>query len=261
MTRLGRERFFRKLRGLRPAPLAVLVKQILRINRTVVNTSHGRFWLDPISELGCAIATAGVYEAGMQQILKRFLSPGEVFVDLGANEGYFTVQAANLAGPNGLVIAVEPQDRLIPIIRENVRLNDLKNVTIAHLAVSDERGVASLHLTPNINTGASGFYRQTTYRLPTQRTCVITLAELLDRYHVDHVDLMKIDIESAEYEAILGSPRVFERRLVKALALELHPTLLAKRGKSGVEIESFLRKAGYERANEFANDVWVVRSE
>ncbi len=167
----------------------------------------------------------------MQRTLVALLEPGKVFVDLGANEGYFTIQGARLTEPDGRVVAVEPQDRLIPVLQENVRLNDVKNVTIVHAAISSKRGAAELHLAPDINTGSTSFYRATRYSVPTQIAKTITLADLLDEHDVARVDLMKVDIEGAEYEAILGSPEVFEDHRVKAIALELHPAVLARRGK------------------------------
>jgi FkbM family methyltransferase len=247
-----------RLRDLRPAFLAVAAKRLLRVKRVVVQTSTGAYWLDPVSDLACAIQRNGCFEPAMQMTLAQFLAPGGCFVDLGANEGYFTVQAARLTGPGGTVLAVEPQDRLIPVIRENLRLNGIANVSIAHAAVSDRRGVTALWLAPDVNSGSSSFYRQTKYPVPTQKVETILLSALLAREGIGYVDLMKMDIEGAEHEAILGSSSLFENHRIGALALEAHEAALASRGKSFAEIEIFLDRCGYTRTTPFGNTVWVA---
>jgi FkbM family methyltransferase len=194
----------------------------------------------------------------MQRTLAVLLGPGKIFVDLGANEGYFTIQGARLTEPDGRVVAVEPQNRLISVLQENIRLNGFKNVTIVHAAISDKRGTSKLHLAPDINSGSTSFYRATRYPVPTQLAKTITLAGLLDEHNVARVDLMKVDIEGAEYEAILGSPEVFEDHRIKAIALELHDAVLARRGKLASQIESFLDKAGYRKTDQFGNSVWLA---
>ena len=75
---------------------------------------------------------------------------------------------------------------------------------------------------------------------------------------LNHVDLLKVDIEGFEYEAVLGSPRVFQQQRVKALALELHPTILADRGKSAGDTERMLEQAGYRLTETFGNTVWIA---
>jgi hypothetical protein len=89
------------VRRLRPAPLASAVARISRLSkRRVVRTPNGMFWVNPVSNLGYSLMN-GEYEARMQEVLEQYLYPGAVFVDLGANEGYFTVMASRLVGRAG----------------------------------------------------------------------------------------------------------------------------------------------------------------
>ena len=245
------------IRRVRPAPLAALLKHLLRIERRVHHTAHGTFWIDPVSNFGGAILASGEYERPMIDTLMRLLTKDGVFVDLGANEGYFSILAGIRVGPTGSVIAIEPQERLAPVIRENVRLNDLKNVKLVQSAISDKEGEATLYLLPDLNTGGSSFTKRTRYAVPTQTTHTMTLEQLFDTHGLGHVDLLKVDIEGAEYEALMGSPAVFANRRVKALALELHPAILAQRGKDSADIESFLAGHGYCRSPQFSTDVWL----
>jgi FkbM family methyltransferase len=242
----------------RPAPLAQFLKRALRVRRQTVETKSGRFWLDPATLIGREIIETGVFEPQMIANLERWLAPGSVFVDLGANEGYFTVLGAKLVGPSGRVIAIEPQERLAGVIEENLRLNGFQNVAVERAAVSNKSGKATLHLAPDTNTGSSGFINVARYSLPTQVVGLKTLAQVLDDHGLGRVDLLKVDIEGAEWEAILGSPEVFGSRRVKVLALELHPIQLAKSGRSGGDIEEFLTSAGYRHSRNSGTDVWIA---
>src|SRR4051794_27016084 len=100
----------------RPASLADLIKRAAGINRLLLETDHGRFFVDPCSNLGWQLCEHGTYEEGMRLTIEKYLPPGGVFLDLGANEGYFTVIAARRCGPSGHVVAIEPQLRLLPIL-------------------------------------------------------------------------------------------------------------------------------------------------
>jgi len=249
------------LMRIRPAPLAALLKRVLGVRRIVIALPQGRYVLDPVSTLGIALTSGGGYEPEMQATLEKFLMPGKSFVDLGAMEGYFTVQGARLCSPGGRVLAIEPQQRLLPVIEENLRLNGSSNVTVLNAAVSRDCGKARIHLATSMNWGGSGLHRHTKYALPTQEVEMLTLEQALDRAVLAAVDLLKMDIEGFEHEAVLGSPKVFHERRIKALALEVHPTILADRGLDAGELTACLSSAGYRHTQPFGNSVWVAPGE
>lgn len=251
---------FKALMRIRPAILADQIKRIIGVHRLVVETDQGRFFVDPCSNLGWQLCEQGAYESGMRLTIEEYLPRGGVFVDLGANEGYFSVVAAQRCGNEGRVVAIEPQLRLLPILQENLRLNHLHTVRVLNVAVTDHSGEVTLHLTPTMNSGASGLYRSAKYPLSTQTAAARTLAQILDDEELPRVDLMKVDIEGFEYEALLGSRSVFADRRIRVLALELHPTILASRGKDAREIVAMLEAAGYALTQQHGNDVWIARS-
>ena len=246
------------LMQVRPNVFAASIKARLGVKRLPLSTRHGTFWIDPVSLLGVALSRQGVHEEGMVRTLHQFLSEGSSFVDLGANEGYFTIIGARLCGVAGRVLAIEPQQRLLPVIEETLRLNQSLGVALRHVAVGAEAGMAVMHLTASTNTGASGFERRSRLSLPTQEVTMLTLEQVLDQEGIAQVDLIKVDIEGFEYEALLGSPQVFERHRIKAIALELHPTLLAGRGKRAEDITEMLERCGYTLTATFGNAVWLA---
>lgn len=242
----------------RPAALASFLKRAFRVRRRVVETAEGRFLIDPVSHFGAALTRDGVHEPGTVDAIRQFLTPGGTFVDVGANEGYFTVIAGRLAGPTGRVVAVEPQPRLRGVIEHNLSLNGLKNVTVCETAIADSDRRRTMFVTPDVNTGASGMARATSYRLPAVSVAAVTLAELLDRTGLATADLVKMDIEGFENEAILGSPDAFRRHRVRAIAVELHPPILRQCGQDPEAVPRFLTECGYRRDDRFGNPVFVV---
>jgi FkbM family methyltransferase len=237
------------LRRLRPAWLAAFLKKLCNIQRIVIQTGSGDFRIDPISHFGHSIIGNGSYELAMMNVLKRFLHPGCTFVDVGANEGFFTILAGKLVGSAGRVIAVEPQSRLGPRVEDNIALNQLRNVQLVQVAVSDSEGVVQLYLSPDVNSGSSGLDRVTRYGVDSETIRSTTLAQILKEASVTQVQLMKMDIEGAEYEAILGSQELFRSGIVKALALELHPDIIRRRGHDPDRINSTLHECGYRPAS------------
>lgn len=188
--------------------------------------------------------------------LQDYLKPGCVFVDIGANEGFFSIIGAKLVGLTGTVIAVEPQSRLKSVLLSNCDYNDVHTIRHLAIAISDYTGFAEMHISPDTNPGSTAMWRSTRYRLPTERVETLTLAELLDRENIGYAELVKMDIEGAEYEAILGSRDLFRNGRVRALALELHPSAIRSRGLDPDAIHSFLINAGYELDKRFSNLVY-----
>lgn len=242
---------YRILARVRPSFIASFLKTFLSIGRLVVPTRNGKFFVDPISNFGNTIITGADYEPAMIAALESILKDGDVFLDVGANEGYFSILASKLVGPKGRVISVEPQSRLQNILRRNISENSAHNVHVIQKAISDTGGQTTLSLTPDMNTGSSGLFRSTKYMIPTEVVPQSTLSELIDLLGTERIRLAKMDIEGSEYEAILGSPGLFKRDVIENIALEMHPTILKRRGKSPATILVFLENCGYERNTAF----------
>ena len=241
----------RLLFSLRPAWLAALLKKVFRIKRQVIETEVGRFYADPVSHFFVHVMSPQGYEEGLTQLVRAVLEPGDTFFDVGANESYFSILASSLVGHDGLVVAVEPQQRLNAVIQRNICENSAHNILSLRYAISDSDGKAEFFLAPDINTGYSGLFRTAKYNLPTEIVPTITLQRLVQMLSLKKVKLMKLDVESYEYEVILGSKPVFESDLIENIVLELHPSVLEQRGKRVEDIEEFLLSAGYTKDSEF----------
>jgi FkbM family methyltransferase len=165
---------------------------------------------------------------------------------VGANEGYFSIVASGLVGETGRVITVEPQSRLQPVLERNKSLNHGGNIDLIRVAISNAEENVDIYLAPDTITGSTSLYKTRKYPVPKETVKMTTLQKFLDSNSIASVDLMKMDIEGYEYEAILGSREVFQSKRIKNLALELHTWLLKDRGLNPDEITNFLKDAGYK---------------
>jgi hypothetical protein len=82
----------------------------------------------------------------------------------------------------------------------------------------------------------------------------MSLASLFARCGISNANVMKVDIEGAEYEAVFGSREIFAEHRVKVLALDLH---LAQLGDARtMELIGFIEGCGYRRDMRYENTVW-----
>lgn len=234
----------------RPTELAALMTKALGIKRRPFEARHGTFYIDPVSNFGFRLFKDGVYEPETIEILESVLEPGDTFVDLGANEGYFSVLASRLVG-DGRVFAIEPQQRCWPVIVQNMVENDCANVTLVPYGVSKEAGSFEMVLTPPTNTGASSFVASKRASLwPRQTVHVLPLDEIFERFGMGEVALIKIDIEGYELEALESAREVLGSGRIKRLLVEIHPKQLAALGRDPAEVQRLLEGYGYRRDGE-----------
>jgi FkbM family methyltransferase len=237
----------KKLIRIRPTILLEILKSFLNIKRLTINCPDGLFWIDPISHLGIKLSKDGLYEKDTGNLLKRILKEGDTFVDVGANEGYFTVMGAKLVGATGKVIAIEPQERLIDIITENLRLNNVQNSTVLNLACSTSNiSTATIYLFPTIDTGPSSLVRK--YRFSGKKQQVICKSlDYIFTYDIPlgKIDLIKIDVEGYEQEVLEGAKYFLENHRIKYILVDYHLSILDNRGIDPSNINGYLESYGY----------------
>lgn len=237
--------FYRLLYQTRPAYLASFFKRLCGIHRQSLQVDGMAFWVDPVSNFGQSLLVNGGYEPELTGMVRSVLHEGGTFVDVGANEGWFTVVAGRAVGPKGRVLALEPQSRLQEVIRRNCESNQIHNVTLFRTAVGSQTGTCPIYLTPDVNTGASGMQASTKYKLPTEETPISPLSVLFERAGIDHVDCLKMDIEGFEWDVIHGAEEIFSNHRVRHICMEVHPTILRTRGFDVQNLISKMRKWGY----------------
>src|SRR5262249_35927794 len=140
-------------------------------------------------------------------LLQTVLREGDIFIDIGANMGIFTLLGAQCVGKTGKVISVEPSTRDYSLLHKNIEDNELSNVIAVKLALSDYVGTAELKIAEDKHRGHNtlGGFIYDTVLLGTETVEVETLPGLLAKLHVHKVDLIKLDTEGAEYNILNAS--------------------------------------------------------
>jgi len=231
------------LMRLRPTQLGAMLKVILGLRRRVLEGPDGAlFFADPASLFGLELLKTASYEPDMTRLIDSTLRPGDTFIDLGANEGYFSILAAKRIG-DGRVIAIEPQSRLQGVLAENQRLNGLHNITVCQGAIADREGRACLALRPSTHSGASSMfpYWRIGWREETVRT--LSLDRLFQEQGIEGADLMKVDCEGAEKLVFAGRVEILRKHGIRVIILEYHPQIIGARACES--INQSLRTLGY----------------
>ena len=169
------------------------------------------------------------------------IEPGWTVIDIGANIGFYTVQFSKKVGKNGKVLAVEPSFNNVYLLKKNIRANRLKNVSIIEKAVSSKTGIGKLYL----STGHSGDHR--IYNTINKRKYIPIQTITIDNLtkNEKQVDLIKMDIQGAEYLSISGMSRTIKKFPNVKIVSEFSPKLLTESGGKPDQFLDYFLSEGF----------------
>jgi len=169
----------------------------------------GVFHCDLRDATAAEVCFTGRYEPQETQLLGDLLQPGNVFVDVGANWGYYTLAAAHMVGPGGQVVAFEPEPRLFALLSANVDANTLRQVLLQPAAIGPrrERVPFSAFRPEDGNWGLSRAIDHDRATAADFESDSLPLDDALDAASVGAVQLVKIDVEGAETGVLAGMRR------------------------------------------------------
>jgi FkbM family methyltransferase len=188
------------------------------------------------------------------------LREGMTVFDVGANVGELTLLFSRFVGASGSVHAFEPTGRGFERLEAVCRATSLRNVRLNRLALAEGEGPVSLHV-------YDGDYLSWTTRaarpledygidvkpVAIEEVPATTLDLYCERNGVAEIDLLKVDVEGAEFQVLVGARRMLYERRVRCVTFEFGQTTFDM-GNSPERIESYLRDAGYELRNLVAGD-------
>ena len=185
------------------------------------------------------------YEREVTAVFRRVLRPGMRIVDIGANIGYFSMLAATLVGAAGTVLAIEPNPRNVRLLEASRRANRFAQMRVLQLAAGRESGLLVLN-TSHSNGTTSDLPDAVESLLDAETVPCMRLDALLDPDA--RLDFIKVDVEGAEYNALLGGEAAI-RRCRPAIVSEFSPSLLPGiSGISGAGYLDWLIGLGYDLA-------------
>jgi FkbM family methyltransferase len=193
------------------------------------------------------VYVAGSFEPNEFAFLDRTVRRGMTFLDVGANDGLYTMFAARRVGRRGRVLAVEPSSRERRVLERNIALNRLRNVVVVASALADQPGQATLQIAPTLHGGHNtlgGFAHKGVDAVASEQVQVETLDAVVVRLGIAKVDVIKIDVEGAELKVLEGARDVL-RSSRPLLLIEANDDALRKQEASTADLLALLRSVGY----------------
>ena len=148
----------------------------------------------------------GEIDPAITLLIKKNVRPGMNVFDLGANFGWFSLIFSKLVGSSGHVYAFEADPTLIKTINDNVKLNNLDNVTVIPKAISNKSQVGEFSLNETYDTRSQLGAKSPKGKIIKIET--ISLDEFCDENNIKQVDFIKMDIEGSEPKAIEGMKKI-----------------------------------------------------
>jgi FkbM family methyltransferase len=189
-------------------------------------------WISGSCTHGCWL---GSYEYQKQRLFDAAIAPSSTVWDIGANVGFYTLLASR---KSARVVAVEPLPDNVGYLEKHLRLNRITNVEVVAAAVGQEVGRQSFCVGENRSVGHLG---EEGFEVD-----IVTLDSLHAKY--GRPDVIKIDIEGAEYSSLLGAKCCLAAK--PTIFLATHSTSLAE------QCSSVLFPAGYAR-NRISEDEFL----
>jgi FkbM family methyltransferase len=200
-------------------------------------------WLD---HLGDHILV-GNYEESELAFVRKFVRPGMIVLDIGANEGFYTLFFARIVGVHGTVVSFEPSRRERRRLRINLWINFIKNVRVEEFALSEQESELNLYVVETGETGCNSL-RPPAVEGPTRPISVTstTLDLFLRRNSLRRIDFMKIDVEGAEWSVLQGAVTTLRAAPRPFMMIEVSDLRTRPWGYRSQEIAKCLRNLDYK---------------
>jgi len=198
----------------------------------------------PRGKVSRELALYGVFEHDETELLKNIVQAGDVVLDIGGNLGYHTLILSDLVGVQGKVFSFEPSLENFGLLKKNVLENNLQNVKIERLAISNISSTTKLFL----SEGPGGHRIQQSNFCTDNFDVVNTIT--LDEYFKDDpiinkINFLKIDVEGAELNVLQGMKSILKNENLKIL-VELYGPFIREFGHEPNDLFEFFKKNNFK---------------
>lgn len=195
------------------------------------------------------------YDSEVERLLFRVLRPGDVFVDVGAHFGFFSLLGAGLVGAEGLVLSVEPDQDNFAHLLHHIADNGLTTVRPVNAVACEAEGTRIFHVNSDNDgghtlwdPGSHPFNKiSATHKRPTEVRAVTIDARLRELAAGNRpVRLIKIDTEGAECLVLAGTRETLAAADSLFIVAELNEFGLEQMGQTQDSLRGLMRAMGYE---------------
>ena len=230
-------------RLLKPAPLRKLANATLRaLIPSELHFGASVVVPNPRDPVVSGALTLRVYERPETRFFRCVCRPGQTFVDIGANVGYYTALAIPALGPTGRIVAFEPDTETFSFLKRTIAANTGASVTTIQRAASDKGGSATLFISRD-NRGDNRLYDND---LACESIAIETVPadDALDELGITSVDLIKIDVQGYEAAVYRGLERTLRTSAGVIMLSEFWPDGLSRAGSEPPKVLAYLADMG-----------------
>ena len=201
----------------------------------------GKKWIAGSFNHGCWL---GTYEYDKQLKFTQYIKHGDCVYDIGAHVGFYTLLSSVLVGETGFVYSFEPFPRNQEYLQKHVELNNLQNVMPYGNAVGNTENTVYFEVHETSSMGKVGDKGNL-------QVAQIKLDTFVNTQNLQMPDVMKIDVEGAEYDVLIGA---------KQLLMQSHPIIfLATHGQEvHKQCIEFLQEIGYQLEPVGGSDIFAT---
>ena len=208
------------------------------------------------------LRSGNFYEPDVSNVVLRVLRKGDLFIDVGANVGFFTLVSAALVGSTGRVISIEPDEKNLDRLKTSAGLNSFNNIILIKRPVSDKVQDVDFFINHD-DSGGNALWDPGEFpgniKSKAKRKSITMSTTTLDILIAEHgllnPKLIKVDTEGAEQNILEGGCKLLQGASVPFVIAELHEFGLKKMGYSQQTLRSFMENLGYSTFILFFNGV------
>jgi len=212
-------------------------------------------WLNDTGYIDQEILKKGIFEGASTKVIKSIVKEGDVVLDVGANIGYYTLLFSKLVGKNGKVFAFEPTEHFIGVLNKNVKENNINNVEIQKIGLSNKEQELKIDIGPSSATLHSPENFDTI--LDNETINLTTMNDFVHRRSLEKIDFIKIDIDGHEPMFFEGAWEALEK-FSPIVIFEVSHLHYLSAGVLAWEFYDKVKKKGYLFYNE--NDLSEIKT-
>lgn len=197
------------------------------------------------------VYTGYIFESGTLYFIRDRLRAGQTVLDVGANVGYFSLLFSKIVGHTGRVLAFEPGEFSVKLLRENKKINGYNWLEVYQAALGEKDKIVSFNSGKpgmDVYNSCGDICHPSADPSQFQKVEIKQLRgdSWFESHNINHIDLMKLDVEGGEYGVIKGMFKMFEQRKVSVLLIEITYEMSKAFGYQPKDIISLLRQFGYD---------------
>jgi FkbM family methyltransferase len=212
------------------------IRFILPSGYVLIKNSYGKVYLNLKESAAMIRRMLNIYEYWHMKKFKEVIKEGMVIVDVGANKGDYSLLAAKLMNDKGKVLCFEPFPENVKIIKKSIKANGYSSIRVFNIALFDKN--KNIELFVGDKSGWHSIYYKGSSGKKI-RVKAMKLDDILKNNKIGRIDVMKIDVEGAEFNVLKGAIKTIRKSRKMHLFIDLDNP------KQAHKIFEFLKREGF----------------